>query len=491
MGRGSSAMTLVDMLDIAAGNLRRMKLRTFLTTAGVVIAIAAFVAMLSFGAGNQQFVQDQFDRLGLFSMVIVYPREATDTTQARVLDDSVLTSFTDVPGVAMVYPYDAFDVRASLADTTVSVEAQALTHSALQTPVFSRLTAGRSFASDSAREALVTSDFLEELEMDSVASILGDTLVLTVQQPVVDSAVMHMLDIEEGRLERRLRSVNVDRLFNTEYRDSVLSAELGGAVQRFFDGFMNATVPVAETLTVVGVMDSHESRHRVRIRPIILPAATARKLSVGVSSDPTAVLSGLASGKLSFSSTIGDLRTYSQATVVMEPTANYETLRDTLQARGFGTFSFAEEFKEIRRAIFYFNLGLGMIGLIALITASLGIANTMIMSIIERTREIGMLKSLGAAASDIRLIFLVESGVIGSVGAALGIVFGWLVTRGVSAVAQAVMEREGIDPIDLFTLPWWLIGIAFVFGTVVSVLAGLYPAARAARIDPVQALRGE
>ncbi|MDX9859035.1 MAG: FtsX-like permease family protein [candidate division Zixibacteria bacterium] len=485
-------MTFRDMIDIAAGNLRRMKLRTSLTIAGVVIAIAAFVSMLSFGAGNQQYVQEQFDRLGLFSMVIVRPAEAADSTAAVDLTDSMLTVLGEIDGVSLVYPYDAFDVTIRLADTQFVSSAQALTSTALRTPLFSDLSAGHTFASDTAAEAMVTAELVHDLGIDTASQVLGTSLIVGVQRSVMDSALVHMLDLGEGNLERRIRSIEFRRLQFAEYRDSVMQAELGGALKRFFDGYLRATVPVAETLTVVGVLAGHDRGH-VRVKPIILPAATARALSGGGfnAANPTAMLTALASGQISLSTSASDRRTYSQATIVMAPTASYEAIRDSVKAMGFETFSFAEQFKEIRRVMLYFNLGLGMIGLIALVTASLGIANTMIMSIIERTREIGMLKSLGAAAADIRLIFLVESGVIGVSGAVLGIVFGWLITRLVSAVAQAVMENEGIEPVELFALPIWLIALALVFGTLVSVLAGFYPAARAARVDPVQALRAE
>jgi len=125
------------------------------------------------------------------------------------------------------------------------------------------------------------------------------------------------------------------------------------------------------------------------------------------------------------------------------------------------------------------------------VTASLGIVNTMVMSIIERTREIGVLKSLGAEERDIRLLFLAESGMIGTIGALVGILFGWLITRVASVVAHSIMEREGIPKFELFALPLWLILTAFLFGLLVSLVAGLYPAARAARVDPVEALRNE
>ena len=121
--------------------------------------------------------------------------------------------------------------------------------------------------------------------------------------------------------------------------------------------------------------------------------------------------------------------------------------------------------------------------------ASLGIVNTMVMSILERTREIGILKSLGADDRDIRLLFLVESGVIGAIGATVGLLVGWVMTRVASAIAHAIMVKEGMGDVDLFAMPVWLIVTALSIGIVVSLAAGYLPAVRAARVDPVVALR--
>jgi putative ABC transport system permease protein len=184
-------------------------------------------------------------------------------------------------------------------------------------------------------------------------------------------------------------------------------------------------------------------------------------------------------------------KSYPRVTLDMDPAAPYEPVKDSVEAMGFRSFSFAAQFDQMRKAFVYLDMALGLIGLIALVTASLGIVNTLVMSILERRKEIGVLKSLGADERDIRRLFLVESAVIGSVGAIVGITFGWIITRIASAIAKAMMAREGVTGVELFALPWWLILIAFSFGLIVSLVAGLYPAARAARVDPVEALRNE
>jgi ABC-type antimicrobial peptide transport system permease subunit len=187
----------------------------------------------------------------------------------------------------------------------------------------------------------------------------------------------------------------------------------------------------------------------------------------------------------------GTGRTFPQVTLDVDPHVPFALVKDSVKAMGFRSFSFAEEFEQIQQFFFYFDIALGVIGMIALFTASLGIVNTMVMSITERRREIGILKSLGADEPDIRRLFLVESGVIGAIGTVMGIVAGWLVTRVVSMVAQGFMRERGMPDMDLFALPPWLIVTALLIGIGVSVVAGLYPAARAAHVDPVEALRGE
>ena len=122
-------MTFRDLVVISMGNLWRMKLRTFLTTSGVLIAIAAFVAMLSFGAGNQERINEEFNKLGLFSTMQVYPKNrgnVADTASAAKLDQAALLSFTRIPGVRLVYPYDAFSATVRLGDSVIATKAQAL-----------------------------------------------------------------------------------------------------------------------------------------------------------------------------------------------------------------------------------------------------------------------------------------------------------------------------------------------------------------------------
>jgi putative ABC transport system permease protein len=135
---------------------------------------------------------------------------------------------------------------------------------------------------------------------------------------------------------------------------------------------------------------------------------------------------------------------------------------------------------------------LGSVGGLALLVAALGVANTMMMAIYERTREIGVLKALGASAREIRWLFTVEAGLIGLIGGFTGLILGFLLGRLVDWIAHRYLISEGVTGVGLLSVvPWWLAVGALLFAAVIGIVAGLYPAARAARLDPVTALRHE
>jgi putative ABC transport system permease protein len=163
-----------------------------------------------------------------------------------------------------------------------------------------------------------------------------------------------------------------------------------------------------------------------------------------------------------------------------------------LQGRGFEVESLRLLLDNINRAMVVLQTMLGSIGALALLVASIGIANTMVMAVYERTREIGILKALGASPGDIRILFVTESAFIGLVGGVVGTIVGWLLGLGLNRLILDVMEWQEV-PVrgTFFVVSGWLVILALVFATVVGLLSGLYPAARAARLDPIEALRYE
>jgi ABC-type antimicrobial peptide transport system permease subunit len=116
----------------------------------------------------------------------------------------------------------------------------------------------------------------------------------------------------------------------------------------------------------------------------------------------------------------------------------------------------------------------------------------MVMAVYERTREIGVLKAIGASPGDIRALFVTEAALIGLLGGIVGTVGGWLLGLGLNEGILAVLRWQKV-PVEgtFFVVTPWLVVLALAFATVVGLLAGLYPAARAARLAPLEALRYE
>ena len=138
-----------------------------------------------------------------------------------------------------------------------------------------------------------------------------------------------------------------------------------------------------------------------------------------------------------------------------------------------------------------FDLFLGIFGSLALSVASLGIINTLVMAILERRREIGVLKALGAADRDVRQLFFAEAGVMGLAGGVFGVLLGWGIGRAIQFATAVYLGRQGMNSPNIWSVPLWLVLGAVAFAVVISLASGIYPASRAAKLDPVEALRYE
>jgi putative ABC transport system permease protein len=163
-----------------------------------------------------------------------------------------------------------------------------------------------------------------------------------------------------------------------------------------------------------------------------------------------------------------------------------------LSAEGYEVQSLKMMLDMANRGMIIVQTMLGSVGAVALLVASIGIANTMIMAVYERTKEIGILKAVGAAPGQIRLLFVVEASLIGLLGGILGTLLGWLLGLGLNWLILEILRWQD-TPMQgtFFVISWWLVGAALAFATLVGLIAGLYPAARAARLAPLDALRYE
>lgn len=187
---------------------------------------------------------------------------------------------------------------------------------------------------------------------------------------------------------------------------------------------------------------------------------------------------------------------YAMATVEIEDPANAQDTADDIISLGYQASTPAQIIEGISGFFTLLQIGFGGVGAIALIVAAIGIANTMTMAILERTREIGLMKAVGARNRDILSAFLGEAAGIGILGGLCGIGLGWLASRLITVLALVYSLRQssvtGVPPAAVeIDPPIWLLGLALAFSSAMGLASGVYPALRAATLLPVRALRTE
>ncbi|KPL81714.1 ABC transporter permease [Herpetosiphon geysericola] len=420
-------MTFGDILRTAWSNLTRRKVRTSLTSLGVTVGIFTIVVMLSLGVGVQRVIQQQFDAIGLEN-VVVQPRDAERNPYTRY----VRPEREVVISPAKIAEWQQMD---DIVSVTPIVDVNESISKRLVLP------------GDAAATIAVGVD--PGIGINNPFET-PPTALAGVLRPTKDGEIV----ISQRALRRLGLTAEVNNLIGQKVQ---LIMETPRGESQSFD------------YTLVGV--SSVDNNLVALTPNDSIALKAWWFN-----EPDLL----------------DKEGYDYALIRAKDLNVARQLTTQLRAERFRVQS-VETVLELASKIFLvINIMLGSVGGLALFVATIGIMNTMIMAIYERTREIGTLKAIGASRSNIRTLFMTEAGLIGLFGGIVGLLGGWGVGRILNRVALAYLEREEV-PIrgDFFYIPPWLIGLAIGFGLVVGIVAGLYPAARAARLDPIKALRHE
>lgn len=183
---------------------------------------------------------------------------------------------------------------------------------------------------------------------------------------------------------------------------------------------------------------------------------------------------------------------YESVWVSVDDTKYVKQVQDQIKAMGYGTYSMADDLNNVQKTSNTIQLVLGGIGAVSLLVSAIGIANTMIMSIYERTKEIGVMKVLGCVVTDIRKLFLFEASIIGFLGGGFGLAFSYGISYVLNKYAPQIGESLGIySGYDISVIPVWLAVAALIFSVVIGVISGLYPAIKATRIKAIEAMRTE
>jgi putative ABC transport system permease protein len=482
-----AAVKADDLVDLAARNLRESMFRNSLTTLGIGVGVASLVAMLSLGIGLQQLADRRLARSGLFDTIVVTSRRSlrgfdradnrngVPAAESRPLDEKARVEMAGLPNVLEAVPDLHFISEVRYEGKPHLAMVAGLPLSARDKDVFDNMQ-GSFFSSDAADEAILQIQFADELlgihqklgESSSKLSgqtqtLLGKELMLRYAERVPSPATPESKPVpaEEGGAG--------------DHSGALKSAPQPPVMAAF------SVVPRERKLRIVAVTDQDpEGMRGVSGARVFIPLQMVEKLHVMLPS-------GLRGSEPDFA----NVPAYLSLSVRVKSPDRVESVQDAIRKMGFSTFSILDATRGLRRFFAVLDLFLGIFGSLALAVVALGIVNTLVMAILERRREIGIMKAIGASDGDVKKLFLAEAAVMGLVGGMLGVALGWAMGRLINAGANVYLHRQNLPSEDLWAVPWWLVAGAIAFAIVISMISGLYPAARAAKLDPVQALRYE
>lgn len=466
-------MSSLDILNMAFRNLFKRKLRTFLTVFGVIIGVVSIVLMLSLGIGINMNFDKQMEGMGDLTIIRIYNWDGYyGNANSIILDDDMIKEIEKIDGVQMVTPILELNSSLNVVSGRYSAQFQIL-------GIRPEAMAAMGYV---AREGSLLSVDSQEFEIVYGSNVLQSFMTdldRKRQQAGSGRRWVSPWDMMEQNQDEAPK-VNV-------FKDRVTAS------YRYEYGTKNPEYPNNKkpdiyTLTGAGILASKENDWEASSY-CFMDIKKVEKIKKDI---------------IKYDKSIGQRGNtqtfygYPQAFVKCTNIKKVESVMDDMVTLGFNKdylgnpTSWINQSKQTASSL---QALLAAIGAVALFVAAIGITNTMIMSIYERTREIGIMKVIGAAIKDIRKLFLLEAALIGTMGGILGIGFSYLASYllnnvGLKFFEDMVYLPDGQKAIISF-IPSWLALSSLAFATCIGLISGYLPARRAMKLSALSAIKTE
>lgn len=465
-------MKLLDMIIMCLRNLWRRKGRTMLTVIGVIIGCCAIIVMISLGQGMNAAMDNMLASWGDLNAITIYGNSrnmvwvgdsSSNSTDRPPLDDDALEMMRNLDHVETVFP-------------KIEVDSNYVT-----------VAAGKNNRYRASWMEIYGVDFsaLEKMgyvpEQGDYPDTEGDTLHTIV---FGNEAAYQFRDTKKrGQNSYTYKQMLPDGTYSEPFFDPMTESVLiyvNNTKKQNDDGTYQSGGRAYEfKMTTAAVLEQDNDWQTVYSLMIDMDLAKEiissynRLNNVKDAKDPE----------------------FSQIKLWVDDINNVDAVETILSDLGYNTSSMASQRKSMQGELGVIQMVLGCLAAISLLVAAIGITNTMIMSIYERTREIGIMKVLGCFISNIRVVFLMEAGMIGLLGGAIGTVISFIISYIMNTLGSETFANmfgiytDGSSPISI--IPVWLVLLALAFSTVIGLISGFYPANRAVKISALEAIRNE
>ncbi|MGO5052682.1 ABC transporter permease [Lachnospiraceae bacterium LCP25S3_G4] len=481
-------MSLMDLLRMSSSSLKRRKLRTFLTVLGVLIGTSSIVVMISLGLGMQQSLYKQVEQSGGLTSIMVTGKGSEDSdsmmmssnsgsTKAseKYVTDDVIKKLQGVEHVKFVAPVLKMPAVMLKGNYIANVELSGMTAETLK-QMNIPLGMGQMPKENGGTLEFVPGNMVTQSFMDKSS---GKGYWETGKMPDVDftkDQIFLILDQEGYNATRQVKGAG-----NSDTAGADGTAGTAGTAGE--KGDVKATKPPKKMVVKAsGVVEGGPQSYNTHSFNVYCDLDTLKTLAKKEFSGR--VMPGQPKTK---SGKPYRFLAYSSAYVKVDELDNVETVSKLIRDMGYKVESNIEYVNSMKKQFGIIQAVLGGIGAVSLLVAAIGIANTMMMSIYERTKEIGVIKVLGCSLNNIKQMFLLEAAFIGLIGGIVGNILSLCMSGIINVLAAGFGQSMGVDG-GISYIPPWLMLASMAFAVFIGMAAGYFPALRAMKLSPLAAI---